>query len=109
MGNGQEGDFYICTGFQGKFCLHRGITCTSQLYIIMCYDDTCILDQDADFKLQYMKHNIKIYTTVIQLSIIFSTIVFYYENCKSGRRKGAEWEATLNQGDFFSFPYTYYT
>ena len=75
----------------------------------MCYDDTCILDQDADFKLQYMKHNIKIYTTVIQLSIIFSTIVFYYENCKSGRRKGAEWEATLNQGDFLSFPYTYHT
>ena len=75
----------------------------------MCYDDTCILDQDADFKLQYMKHNIKIYTTVIQLSIIFSTIVFYYENCKSGRRKGVEWEATLNQGDFLSFPYTYHT
>ena len=46
-----------------------------------------------------MKHNIKIYKTMIQLSMISSTIAFYYEFCKSGRKKGVGWEATLNQGD----------
>ena len=52
-----------------------------------------------------MKHNIKIYKAIIQLSIIFSTIAFYYECCKSGRKKGErEWQATLNQGDSPSFP-----
>ena len=49
-----------------------------------------------------MKHNIKIHKTMIQLSIIFSTIAFYYECCKSGRKRG-EREATLNQGDSPSF------
>ena len=56
-----------------------------------------------------MKHTIKIYNTTIQLSMIFSTIVFYYECCKSGEKKGREgvgWEATLNQGGFPSFPDT---
>ena len=40
-----------------------------------------------NFKHQYMKHNIKVYKTMIQLSIIFSTIAFYYECCKSGRKE----------------------
>ena len=40
-----------------------------------------------------MKHNIKIYkTTMIQLSMISSTIAFYYKCRKSGREKGErEW------------------
>ena len=41
-------------------------------------------------KLQYMKHNIKIYKT----SMIFITIAIYYECCKSGRKKG-EWGGKL--------------
>ena len=44
---------------------------------------------------------------MIQTSMIFSTIAFYYEYCKSGRRKGVGWEATLNQGDSPSFPDTW--
>ena len=51
---------------------------------------------------KYMKHNIKNYKTMIQLSMIFSTIAFYYGCCKPGRKKGREgvgWKATLNQGD----------
>ena len=53
----------------------------------------------SNFK--YMKHNIKIYKTMIQSSMIFSTFAFYYECCKSGGkgREGVGWEATLNQGD----------
>ena len=39
-------------------------------------------------KLQYMKHNIKIYKT----SMIFITIAFYYECCKSGGKVGVGWE-----------------
>ena len=33
------------------------------------------------------KTNIKIYKTMIQLSMIFSAIGFYYECCKSGRKE----------------------
>ena len=51
-----------------------------------------------------MTHNIKIHGTMIPMSIIFSTIAFYYECCKSGRKKGVLWEATLNQGESPSFP-----
>ena len=41
----------------------------------------------------HMKHNIKIYKTMIQLSMIFSTIAFYYECCKSERKNGErEWD-----------------
>ena len=35
-----------------------------------------------------MKHNIKIYKTMIQLSMILSTIAFYYKCRKSEREKG---------------------
>ena len=47
-----------------------------------------------------MKRNIKIYKIMIQLSMTFSTIAFYYKCCKSGRKKRdkVRWEATLNQG-----------
>ena len=50
-----------------------------------------------------MKHNIKIYKTMIQLSIIFSTIAFYYECCISGRKERVRWKATLDLGDSPSF------
>ena len=56
-----------------------------------------------------MKHDIKIYKTMIQLSMILSTIAFYYECCKSGRKRGGKgvgWKATLNQGESSSFPGT---
>ena len=33
----------------------------------------------------YMKNKIEIYKTIIQLSMTFSPIAFYYECCKSGR------------------------
>ena len=40
---------------------------------------------------------------MIQSSMIFCTIAFYYECCKSGRKKEeSEWEATLNQGATWS-------
>ena len=51
-----------------------------------------LLFQNVNFKLQYMKHNIKICKTIIQLSLIFITTAFYYESCKSGRKMGEmEW------------------
>ena len=56
-----------------------------------------------------MKHNIKSYETMLPLSRTFSSIVFYYECCKSGRKKlreGVGWEATLNQGGYRSIPDT---
>ena len=55
-----------------------------------------------------MKHNIKISKTMIPLSMIFSTIVFfYYEFSRSGRKKGErEWKTTLNQEGSRSFPDT---
>ena len=35
-----------------------------------------------------------------QLRMVFSTIAFYCECCKSGRKRGErEWKATLNQGE----------
>ena len=46
---------------------------------------------------------------MIQLRMVFSTIAFYCECCKSGRKKGREEvgrEATLNQGESPSFPDT---
>ena len=44
---------------------------------------------------------------MIQLSIIFSKIAFYYECCKSEKKeREREREATLNQGDSPSFPDT---
>ena len=58
-----------------------------------------------------MKRNIKNYKTMIQLSITFRAIAFYYECCKSGRKKareGVEWEATLNQGDSPTFSDTWH-
>ena len=47
-----------------------------------------------------MKHDIKIYKIRI-----FSTIAFYYECYKSGKKKGegVGWEATLNQGQSLHF------
>ena len=67
----------------------------------------CIYNKDANFRLNYVKHSIEIYKTVIQLSVIFSTIAFYYAVSQGGkRREGMEWEATLNQGDSPSFPDT---
>ena len=59
----------------------------------------------ANLKLQYMKHTIEIYKTMI-----FRTIACYYEYCRPGRKKGREgvgWEATLNQGESPTFPDTY--
>ena len=53
-----------------------------------------------------MKHNIKIYERMIQLSMISSTIAFYYKCRKSGREKGVGWEVTLNHGVSPSFPDT---
>ena len=54
-----------------------------------------------------MKHKVKIYKTMIQLRMIFSTIAFYYECYESGRKKGeGEWQVTLNQRDSLSFPDT---
>ena len=40
--------------------------------------------------------------------MIFNTILFYYECCKSGRKKRERvgWEATVNQGGFQLFPDT---
>ena len=41
--------------------------------------------------------------------MIFSTIAFCYECCKSGRKKereGVGWESTVNKGEFPSFPDT---
>ena len=39
--------------------------------------------------------------------MIFSTIAYYWECCKLGRKKGEkEWEATLNLREFSSFPDT---
>ena len=52
-----------------------------------------------------MKYKIKNYLTMIQSSMIFSTISFYYECCKLGRKEGVSWETTQNQGDS-SFPDT---
>ena len=43
-----------------------------------------------------MKH--EIYGAMILLRVVFSTIVFYYECCKS-RRERVLWETTLNQGE----------
>ena len=54
-----------------------------------------------------MISNNKIYKTMIQLSIIFSTIALYYYCSKSGIKKGLGWEAILNQGDSPSFPDTW--
>ena len=54
-----------------------------------------------------MKHNIKIYKTMIQLCIVFNTIFFIMKAMNQrGKRKREEvgWEATLNQGDFLLIP-----
>ena len=64
---------------------------------------TCIIKTKVPISNSNTWNNNKIYKTLIQFSIIFSAVAFYYECCKSGRkkeeRKGVGWEATLNQGE----------
>ena len=58
-----------------------------------------------------MKHIIiKIYKTMIQLSMIFSTIDYYMNalNHQGEKREGVRWEKTLNQAESPSLPNTCY-
>ena len=72
LGNGQKGDFLRMHRILGQTLPAPRHHLLTMIHKMMCY----ISIQDAGFKLQYMKHSIKIYKTMIPLSMIFSTIVF---------------------------------
>ena len=66
---------YVCTGFQG---IHK----------MMCYVSMHVFKTNMPILISNAWNiNIKIYETMIPFRMIFNTIVFYYECCKSGRKR----------------------
>ena len=90
LGNGQEGDYLRIHSVLRQTLPTPRHHLLTIIHKIICYVSIHVFKTKVPYP--NFKHNIKIYKTMIQLSMIFSIIAFYYECCKWGRkREESEW------------------
>ena len=84
FGNGQDQDFFqIMRRVSGYTLPAQRHHLVKIIYKMMCYVSKHVFKT----KMQYMKHNIRINKTIVQLCMIFSPIPFYVGAINQGREK----------------------